>query len=298
MKLLLIGNSYSYYWTDELYQILAAAGDEDAVVCNIYYSGCSFDRHVKWWREGESEYTVNIHDKNGRTSIKKTTFETGLNYAKWDKIGFQQSGRYIYGGGEALHDKMIGDFLPELYEKVRARNPQVKEYYWQQNWTHEFGQKGHGRMKTMEKQAEISEIYRRVSLKYCKEYGFFNVPCGDAWQAIRHDPMFYSPAKEEEEELPNRTLHTRIATGAYKDYPFVYNNDLSHDGDIGGGQYLNAAVYFEVLTHKSVVGNTYIPSYLHETAGIRFTFTEERVAALQKAAHEAVSAFYGEDWYK
>jgi len=296
MKILLIGNSYSYYWTDELYQLLAAAGDKDAVVCNIYYSGCSFDRHVNWWKNGENPYTVNIHDKNGRTSIKKTTFETGLGYAKWDKIGFQQSGRYIYGGGEELHDKMIGDYLPELYERVHARFPDA-EYYWQQNWTHEVGLAGHGRMKSLEKQTEIYEIYRRVSMKYCKEFGFTNVPCGDAWKNIRHEPMFYAPT-EEEGMLPHRTLHTRIFTGSYKDYPFVYNNDLSHDGDIGGGQYLNAAVYFEVLTRKSVVGNTYVPSYTHETAGITFTFNEERVAALQKAAHEAVLNVYGEEWYK
>jgi hypothetical protein len=109
--------------------------------------------------------------------------------------------------------------------------------------------------------------------------------------------MFYAPT-EEEGMLPHRTLHTRIGKANYTDYPFVYNHDLSHDGDIGGGQYLNACVYFEVLTHKSVLNNTYVPSYLHETAGIQFTFTKERIAALQNAAHQAVSAYYGEDWYE
>ncbi len=295
MKILLIGNSFSYYWTDELYKLLAAGGDEDAVVCNIYYSGCAFDMHLNWWKEGANPYTVLIHDKNGRTAIKKTTFETGLNYAKWDKISFQQSGRYIYGSLEK-HDKMIGDYLPELYERVRARFPEVKEYFWLQNWTHELGTVGHGHMKTRERQLMVYEGFRDIGKKYCKQFGFTNVPCGDAWELIRHEPMFYSPG--EEGVLPNRTLHTRIGTGGFKDYPFVYNNDLSHDGDIGGGQYLNAAVWFEMLTHKSVVGNTYIPSYTHDTAGITFTFTEERVAALQNAAHQAVLNAYGEEWYK
>lgn len=297
MKLLLIGNSFSYYWTDELYQLLAADGNEDAVVCDIYHSGCTFDEHLNWWGEGANEYSVIIHDKNGRTVIKKTTFEMALNYTDWDKISFQQSGRYIYTRGAEFHDKMIGDYLPRLYERVRARFPEVKDYYWLQNWTHELGLAGHCRMSSLEKQNEIYEGFRDVGLKYCKQFGFTNVPCGDAWKLIRHDPMFYAPT-EEEGMLPHRTLHTRIGKAGFRDYPFIHNGDLSHDGDIGGGQYLNAAVWFEMLTHKSVIGNTYVPSYVHKTAGITFTFNEERVAALQNAAHQAVLNAYGEEWYK
>jgi len=295
MKILLIGNSFSYYWTDELYRILAASGDVDAVVCNIYYSGCTFDMHLNWWKNGESPYTVLIHDKNGRTAIKKTTFETGFSYADWDKISFQQSGRYIYGGGIEKHDQMIRDYLPELYERVKARFPNA-EYYWLQNWTHELGNAGHG-MKSAERQDEIYRGFRDVGLKYCREFGLTNVPCGDAWKLIRHDPMFYTPAKDEV-SYPYRTLHTRIGTAGFKDYPFVHNEDLSHDGDIGGGQYLNAAVWYEMLTRRSVVGNSYVPSYTHETAGLTITFTENRVAALQNAAHQAVLSAYGEEWYR
>lgn len=294
MKLFLIGNSFSYYWTDELYKLLAASGDEDAVVCNIYYSGCTFDMHLNWWKNGDDPYTVLIHDKNGRTVIKNATFEMGLSYANWDKISFQQSGRYIYRSGAEMHDEMIRDYLPELYERVHARFPDA-EYYWLQNWTHELGNAGHG-MKSPERQDEIYRGFRDVGLKYCEQFGFTNVPCGDAWRSIRHDPMFYAPAKDDV-SYPFRTLHTRISTASFKNYPFIHNEDLSHDGDIGGGQYLNAAVWFEMLTHKSVIGNTYIPTYTHETAGITFTFTEERVAALQNAAHRAVLEAYGKEWY-
>ena len=294
MKVLFIGNSFSYYWTDELYQLLAAAGDEDAVVCNIYYSGCTFDMHLNWWKNGDDPYAVLIHDKNGRRVIKPTTFETGLSYAQWDKISFQQSGRYIYGSGVEKHDEMIRDYLPELYERVHARFPDA-EYYWLQNWTHELGNAGHG-MKSLEKQEEIYRGFRDVGLKYCEQYGFTNVPCGAAWKIIRHDPMFYAPA-EDDTSYPARTLHTRIETWNFKDYPFVFNDDLSHDGDIGGGQYLNAAVWFEMLTRKSVIGNSYVPSYVHKTAGITFTFNKERIVALQNAAHSAVLNDYGEGWY-
>jgi hypothetical protein len=251
--------------------------------------------HLNWWKNGDTPYAVLIHDKNGRKIIKNTTFESGISYAEWDKISFQQSGRYIYGEGLEKHDNMIRDYLPELYERVHTRFPDA-EYYWLQNWTHELGNVGHG-MKSVERQDAIYKGFRDIGLKYCKQYGFTNVPCGDAWKLIRHDPMFYSPA-EDETSAPFRTLHTRIGMWNFKDYPFICNDDLSHDGDVGGGQYLNAAVWFEMLTHKSVVGNTFIPSYTHQTAGITFTFTEERVKALQNAAHEAVLNVYGEEWYK
>ena len=56
--------------------------------------------------------------------------------------------------------------------------------------------------------------------------------------------------------------------------------DYGHDGDIGGGQYLNACVWYEILTGNSCVGNTFRPSY---------ELSEEKIAVLQAAAHQAVA---------
>ena len=304
MKLLLIGNSFSYYWTDELYQLLAAAGQEDAMVCNIYYSGCTFDMHLNWWKTGKNPYTFIIHDKNGRTAIKETSFEACLSYAQWDKISFQQSGRYIYNqsgndmneSGIALHDRMIADYLPELYQRVHDRFPNA-QYYWLQNWAHELDNGANNGMSSLERQLAVHQGFRDVGLKYCKQFGFINVPCGDAWVLIRHDPMFYAPAGEGE-LYPKRMLHSRILKAScVNTFEFIQNKDIGHDGDIGGGQYLNACVWFEMLTKTSVVGNPFIPSYVHEDAGLEFKFTSKRVAALQNAAHQAVLTAYGEDFY-
>ena len=61
-------------------------------------------------------------------------------------------------------------------------------------------------------------------------------------------------------------------------------DDTSHDGDLGGGQYLNACVWFEMLTGQSCIGNTYRPDY---------ELSEEKIAILQQAAHKAVLAERG-----
>ena len=56
--------------------------------------------------------------------------------------------------------------------------------------------------------------------------------------------------------------------------------DYYHDGDIGGGQYLTACTWFEVLFGQSCIGNSWRPPY---------AISEEKITALQEAAHQAVA---------
>jgi hypothetical protein len=59
---------------------------------------------------------------------------------------------------------------------------------------------------------------------------------------------------------------------------------------VGGGQYLNACIWFEVLSGKSCIGNTWRPS--------DYRLSEEKIAGLQLAAHQAVAEMYGADYAK
>ena len=65
------------------------------------------------------------------------------------------------------------------------------------------------------------------------------------------------------------------------------NGALAHDGDILGGQYLNACVWFEIITGINPIGNTYAPTYKYNGTTYELdsdiTFLE-----LQEAAHQAV----------
>ena len=58
-------------------------------------------------------------------------------------------------------------------------------------------------------------------------------------------------------------------------------SDNYHDGEEGGGQYLNACVWFETLTGQSCIGNTWRPD--------TYELSESMIAALQQAAHRAVA---------
>ena len=270
LNILLIGNSYSYYWCDELYGMLAAAGHEDAKVYNVYYSGCSFDKHWNWLVGRESNYSLFCNDKNGRIENKNVDLIYCLGRENWDIISYQQSGKYVYGtdGSEENLRNSIGEHLPLLHKYVSDRFP-LAQYYWLQSWVHEIGDGSKG-LTSLEEQKTITAWHRVVGKEVCEKYGFTRVPCGDAWEDIRHDPVI---------RANGYTLTTRVQKGKQID-------DLSHDGDMGGGQYLNACVWFERITGQSCVGNSFRPKYVLE--GKDVSLTEEKIALLQKTAHNAV----------
>jgi hypothetical protein len=70
-----------------------------------------------------------------------------------------------------------------------------------------------------------------------------------------------------------------------------HEGDYYHDGDIGGGQFLTACVWFETVTGQSCIGNTFRPVYKH--AGQEYTLSEEMITVLQNAAHQAVEELMG-----
>ena len=273
---------------------------KDLRVSNIYYSGCTLEQHWNWYVEKFSEYTFITIKDGTRVSEKNMDLEYCLSAEEdWDVISFLQSNRYGYrkDGGVSCRES-IQKYLPLLYPVVHDRFPNAK-YCWLQSWAHEIRQSSNPEMKkgveNLEAQLEASAIFRDVAKEVCQEFGFTQVPCGDAWELIRHDPMFYEKG---EGDYPVRSLHTRIFNASMNNFPNVYNQDLSHDGDIGGGQYLNACVWFEVLMKKSVVGNSFRPVYVHEPSGTIYQFTEKKILVLQNAAHQAVLNFYGEDYYQ
>jgi hypothetical protein len=63
LNILMIGSSFCFYYVEELYGLLEAAGIK-ANVCNVYYSGCPLEKHWSWWKTGESNYDFYITNGN------------------------------------------------------------------------------------------------------------------------------------------------------------------------------------------------------------------------------------------
>ena len=276
LNILLLGNSYSYYWPDELWGMMDAAGYENVTICNIYYSGCTFEKHWTWHVADIANYRFITNDSAGRHSVEQWDLDRCLDYKNWDLISLQQSNGYMYNGGEVAQLASMEPYLGNLNELLKSRFPNAI-YYWLQSWAHDVG---YG-VDNIPHQQQITEAFGNVARKICDQYGFINVPCGDAWGLIRQDPLILEGGK---------SLTTRIKG----DDPMY--DDLTHDGDHGGGQYLNACVWFEVITQKSCVGNTFRPNYKLDKT--EYPLGEEKIALLQNAAHTAVANFYGEDYAK
>ncbi|MBR4288774.1 MAG: DUF4886 domain-containing protein [Clostridia bacterium] len=287
-NVLLIGNSYSTHWPDELAFLFGAAGYKNVTICNIYHSGAVFQDHWTWFQNGENKETLHINRPGqNRISWENVGWEECIDFANWDVISFQQ-GNELVGATERYYDS-IDKWLPQIFTYVYKQFPKA-QYYWQQNWSHEAGNGSY----TLDRTKRHGNWHREVALKVSGEWDFINVPLGSAWMSVRHDPLFYEGTGARE-DTPTRSLTRRIQKSGVNTGLIV--DDLSHDGDIGGGSYLNACVWFEMLTHKSVLSINTAPVY-QDGAGNTYTLTQEQIKKLQNTAHQTVLADYGGSWYR
>ncbi|MBE6712098.1 MAG: hypothetical protein E7580_01115 [Ruminococcaceae bacterium] len=158
----------------------------------------------------------------------------------------------------------VGDQLTEFYAgcgNVRFENVHFK----QQNIT----------IPTAAEQAIEHQLMHNVARTVAARNDAAVLPAGDAW--------FYLI-----ENYPD--IGNNLSRSMKKDRP---EGDYKHDGDLGGGMYVNACVWYEVLTKKSCVGHTWRPT--EEFVG--YTLDESIIDELQEAAHYAVVTEYGEDYY-
>ena len=260
LKVLMIGNSFCYYYVDELYGMAKAAGIKMRV-CNVYQSGCTVEQHHTWWKNGESNYFYYTTDENGRKEVKQTNLEYCLSQQNWDVISLQEATSRMYKNNISVPDYLIQTklYLDDLWNYIKEQFP-MSRHLWHGCWTYQVGyDRGGYQMKTLQQQEDCVKSIMEYSKKVCENYKLELVNTGDAWQLIRQGGY------------DNMCARKSVNNG---------EGDYYHDGDIGGGQYLNACVWFEIITGQSCVGNTFRPSY---TLDANITYE-----ALQQAAHQAV----------
>ena len=266
LRILMIGNSGCFYYTDELTGMLKAAGIE-ADVCNLYYSGCSVEQHWTWLQDGSANYEYYYKSTGGKSGkLEQYTIDRALADRNWDVVTLQQA--FWPELDVATASARTLGYAKSLFDYLGTQLPQAK-LMWHQTWAYQVGfdwRSGRQpaqiseamKVLTVEKQTAFYEVIRAVSNKVCEENNVPYIPVADAWQIARQHP----------------------AVGDVLCDKKAGNGDDLHDGDTGGGQYLNACVWFEYLTGQSCIGNTFRPSV--------YELSEEKVAALQECAHQTV----------
>ena len=257
LNILMVGNSFSFYYVEELYGMLDAVGIE-ARVCNVYYPGCKLEQHWTWWKSGEANYQYIVTDKDGHRKQEDVTLEYSLNQANWDYISLQEGSSKMRRGDPQTELAASKKYRDELYGYFAHRFPMAK-LCWQQTWAYQVGFDQDSYQVDAAEQAAYHERQHTYAVGVCQENGVQRVPSGDAWKLVRDGG------------------YDNLCARLGKDNGI---GDYYHDGDIGGGQYLNACVWFEVLTGQSCIGNTWRPDY---------ELSEELITTLQNAAHQAVT---------
>ena len=279
IDVLMIGNSWCYYYVEELYALAAAAG-VPMRVCNVYYSGCPIDKHYNWWKAGEAHYQYFETDGNGRKEKGNgVTLEWCLAQGEWDVITMNNGGSDTRTLTAEQNIAKNTGYVVALFDYFKESFPNA-DFYFHQAWTYELGyEKVYSsttlRIDSVEAQMAYTEKTRQIVGAFVEAADLGRINTGDAWELYR--------AACAEKGIENN-LCARLGNN---------NNqgDKSHDGDIGGGQYLNALVWFEILTGKDCRETTYIPTYTY--SGVSYPMDETMAEMLQDAAHEAASVL----WY-
>ena len=261
INVLMIGNSFCNGYVEELYGIAKAAG-VNMKVCNLYYPGCTLSQHWTWWKLNEKRYQYFETDANGRRKVlDPTNLKTCLARENWDVISFQQGSSQVRTTVEDAKDKAY-KYLTDLLNYAKEQFPQ-STFYWQQTWAYQVGYDRNGFVvDTVEKQTAMANLLHEFSIGLCKDFNLSRIPSGDAWHYARQDSRV------------GDVLCNRGEGG-----------DNYHEGTTGGGQYLNACVWFETITGQSCIGNTWRPD--------DYSLSEEMIPALQAAAHRAVAESRG-----
>lgn len=259
INLLMIGNSFCYYYTDELYAMAKAVGIK-LRVCNVYYSGCTLNQHWKWWKSGEAKYEFITTDERGRKEQKDVNLEYCLQQQNWDYISLQSASGTLKTDSAAKVLDATKTERTDLWNYIQQQFPMSK-HLWHQTWAYQIGYVRDGyKMESKAQQDEYAQKQREYALAICEEFNLGRVKSGEAWKIVRDGGY------------DNLCARKAINGG---------EGDYYHDGDIGGGQYLNACVWFETITGQNCVGNTFRPK--------AYNLSEDMINLLQQAAHEAVT---------
>ena len=266
LNILMIGSSGCYYYVEELYGLLEAAGIK-ANVCNVYYSGCKLYQHYNWWKNKESHYEFFCTNGEGRKKTAGVSLEWCLAQQEWDVLTLQESGLGAFRDitvEDALAEREV--YLTELYGYLKDQFPKA-DFYWHESAAYQIGYSRSFTVESIEQQRQDTAHYREFALAVCQQYDVDWIPRGDAKMLVR--------------EGGYDQLCARLGKGEN------HEGDYYHAGDIGGGQYLTACVWFETLTGLSPIGNPYRPVYTYNKVVYELNegITYE---ALQEYAHQAV----------
>lgn len=225
IRVLAIGNSFSYDAIEHYLSGLVEASGDTIVIGNAYIAGCSLERHFNNMTNNTAAYSYHKIVDGIRTETPSLTLIDIINDEDWDYVSLQQvsslSGDY----------KSYYPFIVELssFVKEHSTNPSMEivlhaTWAYAQNSTHS---------------------------------GFANY---DNNQTIMYDAIVDATSRVALKEGINMIIPS--GTAIQNGRTSILGDTFCKDGyhlEITYGRYTAACAWYEKLFEKSVIGNSYIP---------------------------------------
>lgn len=248
IKIIAIGNSFSQ---DAMYYLnqIGAADNIHIKAANLYIGKCNLERHWDNIKKNSAEY---LYELNGKSTDIYVSIEEALKEEDWDYVVLQQ----------ASHDSGIWEsympFLKNMTGYIKRLLPNTC-ILLHQTWAYEIDSI-HPKFRRYD--CSQQKMYAKLCSCYKQASEIIDakvIPSGDAVQLIR----------------------TKV--------PFIYENggmSICRDGfhmNVIYGRYLTGAVWYEFLTGKSCLENSYVPSADIAPGAV---CREEILDVVKETAHE------------
>ena len=219
---------------------IAQADKLDLKVVNLYIGGCSLETHWNNVLNNSSSYSYEL---NGKPTEKMISIKDALISDKWDYVTLQQVSH------KSINYTTYQPYLTNLSDYIKQHAPQAQQLI-HQTWAYEEGferltiELGYSSQYDMF--CDLKSAYEKAS----KDLGNLKIiPCGEAFQIA----------------IKNGIKHL------FRD---------GYHASLGAGRYLLGAVWYEALTGRNVLHNTF--KKLDEPV------SDEEMDILKRCAHEAV----------
>ena len=291
LRILMVGNSFCSYYVEELYQLLMEnlpQGIDAVEIYNLYYSGCNLTQHYTWWKQDAANYDLFRVNATGRRKLTssnyKCSLEQALAEADWDYISLQgtvSDGSYINESKRETTRNSIVQMAEPLLDRFHELHPNA-QLLWHRTWFFEVGRVGsNGYVYTAEDGPKYNAGMQEICDYMCNEfdknkpYDLKMVNSGAAWTEARK-------LNETADLLPYGGLCARLNINKFGDES-LHSGDGYHDGDIGGGQLLNAYIWYMTLTgNTDLSASKYAPVYQYNS--VDYPLSAELIDMLKTAA--------------
>jgi len=228
LRILAIGNSFSWNAVEQNLSAIALADGKCAIIGNMYIGGCSLERHWNNAQTDNTDYSFRkINQYDVRTVQGKVTLAEALANEPWDIVTFQQASHF--SGFPETYEP----YLTELIKYVKARVPAGTKLYWHQTWAYAKTSTHRAFPDYDKDQDKMYRMIMEASAKACRDHGLTVIPCGTTMQNLR-----------------GTFIGDNVTVDGF------HLNNL--------GKYAAACTWYQVLFGESVIGNAFRPQYLTE----------------------------------